>query len=139
MTMAADTERVGLDAKLFHFSEDGSCHLIGGKCSSCGTVTWGLRAICPKCWAEGTQEQIPMGARGKIYSATTVRHAAPGFTAPYVMAAIDLEEGLRVIARVLPHPTVATRDAAVALEAGPLGKNEQGAIVIGPIFRVQES
>lgn len=135
---APAASRVDLEPRLFKV-EGGTCHLVGGKCNACGTVTWGVRAMCPHCWQEGSQSEAPIGKRGRLYSATTVRHAPQGFTAPYLMGVVDLDEGIRVIARVLPHPSVSLKDAVVSLEAGVLGVNEQGAEVIGPIYRVQVS
>ena len=93
--------QVDLEPRLFKMEAGGGCHLVGGKCSNCGTVTWGVRAMCPQCWQEATQSEVPIGQRGKLYSSTTVRHAPQGFSAPYLMGVIDLDEGLRVIARVL--------------------------------------
>lgn len=131
--------RIDLEPRLFKVEHGGDCHLVGGKCSSCGTLTWGVRAMCPHCWREGTQSEVPIGKRGTLYSATTVRHAPQGFTAPYLMGVVDLEEGLRMIARVLASPAVPLKDATVVLEAGALGVNEEGTEIIGPVYRVQVS
>lgn len=130
--------RSDLEPRLFKVEDGGDCHLIGGKCSACGTVTWGVRATCPQCWKEGTQSEVPIGKRGQLYAATTVRHAPQGFTAPYLMGVVDLDEGIRVIARVVTNAEVPLKDARVSLEAGALGINEQGTEIIGPVYRVQE-
>ena len=131
--------QVDLEPRLFKMEAGGGCHLVGGKCSNCGTVTWGVRAMCPQCWQEATQSEVPIGQRGKLYSSTTVRHAPQGFSAPYLMGVIDLDEGLRVIARVLADSATPPKDAVVSLEAGVLGVNEQGAEIVGPVYRVQVS
>jgi uncharacterized OB-fold protein len=131
--------QVDLEPRLFKVEAGGSCHLVGGKCGNCGTVTWGMRAMCPQCWQEATQSEVPIGKRGKLYSSTTVRHAPQGFSAPYLMGVIDLDEGLRVIARVLAESATPPKDAVVSLEAGVLAVNEQGAEIVGPIYRVQVS
>lgn len=140
MTSASETaapKTVDLDQALFRVGADGDCFLVGGKCRTCGTVTWGLRPMCPKCWAEGTQEEIPIGRSGRLYSAATVRHAAPGFTPPYMMGVIDLAEGVRMIGRVIAPDTGAwAKDAPVALQAGRLGVTPGGEEVVGPVFRI---
>jgi hypothetical protein len=53
------------------------------------------------------------------------------------MGAIDLDEGLRVIARVILGPSSFAKDVDVVLEAGRLGVNNEGAQIIGPVFRVK--
>jgi uncharacterized OB-fold protein len=140
VTAASETatpRTVDLDQALFRVTADGDCFLVGGKCRSCGAVTWGLRPMCPQCWAEGTQEEIPIGRRGTLYSAATVRHAAPGFTPPYMMGVIDLAEGVRVIGRVIaPEMGAWSKDAAVTLQAGRLGVTPAGDEVLGPVFRI---
>lgn len=137
--MTNATATVDLDPALFRAPHGQAAYLVGGKCRSCGAVTWGVRSMCPSCWAEGAQEEVPIGRRGKLYSATTVRHAAQGFTPPYMMGVIDLDEGLRVIARVLADPNAGWRkDSIVALEAGPLSRGQDGSEVVGPVFRVTQ-
>jgi uncharacterized OB-fold protein len=139
--MNADTNsvqgQVDLDPSLFRVSADGSCALVGGKCSHCGTITWGVRPMCPQCWAEGAQSEVAIGRTGTLYSATVVRRSPSGFTPPYTMGVIDTEEGVRIIGRlVMKVDADWQKDTPVVLEAGPLGVNEDGAEVIGPMFRV---
>ena len=134
MTVA---KSVDLDPDLFRVTPDGDCFLVGGRCQACKAVTWGVRSMCPSCWKDGEQQEIAIGRRGTLYSATVVRHAPTGFTAPYMMGVIDLAEGIRVIGRVVPDNDGAwSKDAAVVLQAGVLGTNPAGEDVVGPMFRI---
>ncbi|MBE3587920.1 MAG: Zn-ribbon domain-containing OB-fold protein [Thermoanaerobacteraceae bacterium] len=71
------------------------------KCDDCGKYIYYPRAICPQCmssrlsWVEST-------GRGEVYS-FSVHHRGPtkGFKPPYVVALIDLEEGVRVMSNVI--------------------------------------
>jgi uncharacterized OB-fold protein len=49
-----------------------------------------------------------LSSGGKIETWTTVHRAPPGFEAPYVLAWVALDEGLRVLARCDPDGEVGT-------------------------------
>ncbi len=57
-------------------------------CQSCGRAHWYPRSICPHCGSDRT-EWRPASGRGRVYSFSTLRRAAPPFTIAYV----TLEEG----------------------------------------------
>ncbi|MEM4530863.1 MAG: zinc ribbon domain-containing protein, partial [Thermofilaceae archaeon] len=47
--------------------------LIGGRCPSCGNVTYPHRLVCPFCGYEGL-EPIELPRRGKVVTFTVIRH-----------------------------------------------------------------
>jgi uncharacterized protein len=79
---------------------DGSYYLVGSKCSSCGKVSFLEREVCPACSSFAGHERVLIGKTGRINN-FTVAHVAPaGYTAPYILAFVDLAEGPRIFATI---------------------------------------
>ncbi|MBI5445910.1 MAG: Zn-ribbon domain-containing OB-fold protein [Deltaproteobacteria bacterium] len=72
------------------------------RCGDCGKAVFYPRCICPHCFSEKLS-WIQASGRGRIHSYTVVHRALPPFKdqTPYVVALIDLEEGVRMISRVV--------------------------------------
>jgi len=65
-----------------------------------------------------------------------VRHAPPGFTAPYGIGCIDLAENLRIVARFDGNPERMPRPGdPVQLAVGTVAGEDTGEPVVGPVFR----
>ena len=63
------------------------------------------RGQCPKCWSDRL-EWVDSAGVGSVYSFSVVHRApTPDFSesAPYVVALIDLEEGVRMFANIVGH------------------------------------
>ncbi|WP_424138324.1 Zn-ribbon domain-containing OB-fold protein [Roseomonas chloroacetimidivorans] len=95
------------------------------RCTSCGQFSFPPKPVCPHCWS-CTVEWKPLSGRGRLYAATTI-HAAPAVfraEAPYHVAIVDLEEGLRLATRLLdeaiPALDTPVRIVALVYEDGPL-------------------
>ncbi|MCC3306363.1 Zn-ribbon domain-containing OB-fold protein [Sneathiella sp. HT1-7] len=72
-------------------------------CNSCGEKQFYPRALCKSCHSKDLEWQEVSG-RGKVKTFTVVNHApSPAFKAdlPYVLALIDLEEGVRAMMNIL--------------------------------------
>ena len=82
--------------------------LVAGKCSSCGTLNFPPAPMCKNCSATGTQEEISLKGKGKIYSFTVIGRggAPPEFakmqkkSGPYAIAVIELDEGQKINAQI---------------------------------------
>jgi len=77
--------------------------LIIQRCKDCGHVQFYPRVVCTKCWSDSL-EWIETAGKGVIYSFTVVQRApSPGFRpdVPYVIAIIDLDEGVRLMSNVI--------------------------------------
>lgn len=77
--------------------------LVIQRCASCGHCQFYPRAFCIECLSERI-EWINASGQGRIYSYTVCRIApSPAFEArlPYVVALIDLDEGVRMLANLL--------------------------------------
>lgn len=70
------------------------------RCAGCGRLRHPPGPMCPSCRSfDWTVE--PSTGRGTVYSAIVARYPElPGFVYPYVVALIELEEGVRVVANV---------------------------------------
>src|SRR5690606_35237534 len=91
---------VPLKEGLFEMPEtmDGVPRLIGQKCGNCKEcVTGADHSTCPNCCQEAL-ERITLSSIGEVYSYTTVHQQLPAalVQAPYVMARINLPEGVIV-------------------------------------------
>jgi uncharacterized OB-fold protein len=92
-----------------------------GKAS--GKLTFPPKPFCPYDWNREV-EWVELSGRGILYSQTVI-HAAPAvFTheAPIRNGIVDLDEGLRVAARIIGEPRLDAPVEAVVLryEDGPL-------------------
>lgn len=80
--------------------------LVFLKCGECGSLLPYARVICPDCGGTALQWQ-PVSGRGRVYSFSVIRRpAGPEFRpyAPYVLALIELEEGVRMMSWVVGCP-----------------------------------
>jgi uncharacterized protein len=97
------------------------------RCSACGRAVFYPRAVCPHCFA-GELTWIRAAGTGTVYAYTTV-HRAPGGLAtqvPYPVALVDLEEGVRMLTRIVgTGPDEVRIGARVRLVITPLAGEER--------------
>lgn len=80
---------------------DGHPVLVGRKCKQCGDVRFPPAPACPQCHAAlADLEAIPLAVRGTVVTATRIDRSAPGFETPYLVGAVALPEGVRVMAQI---------------------------------------
>ena len=73
------------------------------RCRACGTTRFYPRAVCTAC-PGGDTEWVRASGRGTVYSFTvTHQNQAPGFREelPYVLAIVELDEGVRLMTNVV--------------------------------------
>lgn len=75
--------------------------LVLPRCQACRRFHFYPRAICPHCGSERL-EWAPASGRGAVHSFTVVHRPPPGFEdlAPYAVALVDLEEGVRMMTQI---------------------------------------
>ena len=96
------------------------------RCGACSRAVFYPRVCCPFC-RQDALEWFQASGKGKVISHTTIRrthHDGFNAEAPYVFAAIELEEGPCLFAQLrgapLEGPTLVGRNAAVEFVAhGP--------------------
>lgn len=94
--------------------------LRGAACPACGARYFPLREVCPACGREPLAACL-LPREGRVLASTVVHVAPKPWQAPYVVAAVDLGDGLVVYAhligeRVRPGATV-TLDAVTVQRA----------------------
>ncbi len=125
-----------MDLPRYHRLRPAYYRLEGRRCGACEAVHFPPRDRCGKC--DGTSlTPHRLSGRGTVYAYTEVAQAPEGFTAPYVVAMIELEEGIKVTAQLTD---VEPQDVAVGLAVEMVTRRlrsmgERGYIVYGYKFR----
>ena len=70
------------------------------RCRSCTRHLFYPRPVCPHCMSADL-EWFDASGSGVVYSFTTVHRAPPGFEPPYVVALVELQEGVRMLTRLV--------------------------------------
>lgn len=72
------------------------------RCMACGRHVFYPRALCPHCHADAL-EWVTAAGTGTIYSYTVVHQAFGHFAeqAPFVVAIVELDEGVRMMTRIV--------------------------------------
>lgn len=73
------------------------------KCGDCGALRYYPRALCGNCLSSNTR-WVKCSGRGEVYTYTvTYQNRGAGFRdeLPYVLAYIELEEGVRMLSNVI--------------------------------------
>ncbi|MCE2466342.1 MAG: Zn-ribbon domain-containing OB-fold protein [Dehalococcoidia bacterium] len=88
--------------------------LLVQKCPSCDKFQWYPRGICANCWATEV-EWVESSGKGTIWTFTlTSQNRTPGFAddVPYVVALVELEEGVRMFCNIVECPP---RDVSIGM------------------------
>ena len=93
-------------------------------CQKCRWADFHPLSVCPRCG--GDLEQTAAAGEGKVVTYTAIRYPPKGFEkqAPYVVAIIDLKDGLRVIGRISNAPDEIKIGSQVALTSSKEGTLE---------------
>jgi uncharacterized OB-fold protein len=73
------------------------------RCSACANVYFPPRPFCPAC-ASRQVEVFAASGKATLYSYIINHRAAPGFTAPYAVAVVQLAEGPRLMTNIVDCP-----------------------------------
>jgi uncharacterized OB-fold protein len=85
--------------------------LLLQQCSECEKFRFYPRSVCPYCFSDRFEWRASKG-RGSVYSFTVIHRApSPAFRdkVPYVLALIELEEGVRMMSNVIECDPAAVR------------------------------
>lgn len=74
--------------------------LLAGACEACGHQVFPPPAVCPVCMGEHLRA-VPISRRGTLYSYSYLPQGAPGFDSPYVIAYVDMPEGVRIFTQLV--------------------------------------
>ena len=70
------------------------------KCAACSHVYFPPRPFCPKC-ASWDVSVVRASGKATLYSYVIHHRAVPGFTPPYSIAVVELEEGPRMMTNIV--------------------------------------
>ena len=99
----------------FTTEDTGGPALLGGRCTTCGTVAFpsptSRGGFCPSPTCSGDEfEQVPLSRRGTVWSYTDARYQPPPpylppqaegeDYVPFALAAVELAEGIVVLGQV---------------------------------------
>jgi benzoylsuccinyl-CoA thiolase BbsA subunit len=113
-------------------------HLVGMVCTQCGTKAFPLREVCSSCGSEKV-EPCELSAGGTLYSFSEVHAAPKGFAVPYVVAYVDLDDGVRLFGQVEGPGSKLALDQKVTVVLGPIRTRNDGTQVMSYKFRGQRS
>jgi uncharacterized protein len=116
----------------FYWEKTAQGELWLPRCGSCGEVFFYPRPACPHCQSEDVS-WLQASGRGTVESFVINHVPAPGYEAPYVIALIMLEEGVRLTSNLLgvdPVPEAVSIGLPVEVEF------EQRMSIALPQFRV---
>ncbi len=75
------------------------------RCATCSKAVFYPRSICPHCYANHLVWVVASG-KGTVYSYTVAHQGFGPFAAdvPFVVAIVELEEGVRMMSRIIDAP-----------------------------------
>jgi uncharacterized OB-fold protein len=96
-------EARGEEATYFEHCQRGELRIQ--RCRSCSSYVFYPRAVCPACLSDQL-EWVEARGTGTVHTFTVQYRDPPGFEgqAPFVVAIIELDEGVRLMSRVMAEP-----------------------------------
>ena len=93
------------------------------RCGACGRHVFYPRAVCPYCDASEL-DWVDASGRGQVHSFTVVHRAPPDYRdeVPYVVALVELDEGVRMMTRIVDVEPAGVRvdlPVEVAIQGDP--------------------
>ena len=73
------------------------------RCDSCSHTYFPPRPFCPRC-ASREVSVFKASGKGTLYSYVIHHRERPGFTSPYSIAVVELEEGPRMMTNIVGAP-----------------------------------
>ena len=138
-------KQVNVSEGLFKETRDGP-RLTGSRCSGCSIPYFPASDVCrnPECEG-GSVEQAEFGPTGTVWSYARQDYEPPSPVKfdtpfePYSMAIVDLDDGLRVLGRLLVDDSSTVEvGMKVELVLAPLAHDEEGRQLICWQFRPAE-
>ena len=77
--------------------------LVLQSCQACTTAYFPPRPFCPHCGSREVKTFDASG-RGRLYSFIINHLPAPGYDGPFIVAAVELEEGPRMMTNIVGCP-----------------------------------
>ena len=90
--------------------------LMSTRCADCGAISFPPRSLCRACWGRRI-EWIELSATGRLYSFTRVHVVPRAFAAdaPYAIGIVDIDDGPRLMCRLMTEVDQSDLDAPVGM------------------------
>ena len=75
--------------------------LRGSRCQTCGETFFPHRSICPRCRLGAEMAEVELSRAGVVHALTHVARTPSHYDAPYVLAKVDLPEGVRILSQIV--------------------------------------
>jgi len=128
---ASPGQVVPIHPEVFAGEGGGEPLLVGSRCQRCGAFFFPRRQVCARCLS-AEMEVVPLSGTGTLYTYTVVHQSTPEFPTPYILAYVDLPEGVRLLA---PLVGVAADQVRVGmrlrLQVEPLRTDAAGRTILG--------
>lgn len=112
----------------------GTARLAGARCRRCAEAFFPPRRACPRCHSAEWMEARPLATHGRVFALTHVVRPAPHYAQPYLLALVDLADGVRVMAQLKVAPDAVRVGDEVVLVVEPLFETADGHRVWGYRF-----
>jgi len=112
-------------------------NLVGTYCENCNTYYYPPRNICPKCRRKSKIKEVQLSGRGRVVSWSVVHDAVESFKMlkPYIVALIELDEGVKITAPLDCKPEEVEEGMRVKAVFRRFGEeSEDGIIYYGTKF-----
>jgi len=129
-TGVVDGAPVFLRPELFEVNAAGRVCVVGTRCEACGAHFFPRRRVCARCLSP-TTVTVPLSPRGALYTYTTVYQSTPEFPTPYLLAYVDLPEGVRLLAQLVAPPSEVRIGMRLDLRVEPVRVDAEGRAVLG--------
>ncbi len=117
---------------------DAPPYLAGARCADCGQTFLDRPLACPRCFSRKEMAEVALSDRGKLYTYTIIHRSYPGVKTPFVMAVVDLDDGVTLrgtMIGVAPDPSAIRFDMPVKLSFRESGqKNAEGRPYLSYVF-----
>lgn len=102
------------------------------RCGKCGALAIPPKQFCPEC-GQRAWEAVPLSGKGTVASFTVIRVAPRGHVGevPYAIAAVQLEEGVGLLGRVVDIPIDAIA-VGLPVRFRPVQSRDQTVVGFGP-------
>lgn len=77
--------------------------LLLNRCTPCERAYFPPRRFCPRCGSRDVSVMSASG-RGRLYSYIINALPAPGYEPPFVVAVVELDEGVRMVSNIVDCP-----------------------------------
>ncbi|NDZ17574.1 hypothetical protein C7T35_23030 [Variovorax sp. WS11] len=111
--------------------------LLGSVCPDCSTRVFPARDFCPHCHTHTAPESCVLSNQGAVFAFTIIHQAPAGRATPYVLALVDLEDRVRVMAQVNAAPQSIFIGQPISLMFTQVGTDE-GMPIVGYVVVPQD-